>query len=211
MKLRLRRPSPSMVVAMVALVMSLSGSAVAAIDFARNSGAVDGLSAVKATSSVGHASGRLVATNKSGAQKGQIPNKFLAGTVGSTTFGAYPAVADNATGVSIPLNSSSFGTLSASCSDQNRIAGNVDPTVTITFAAGPALNLARSIGAAAPTIGVIQAGTADSFTINASNTFHIQLELNKVDVVYDGQVRQDGRTTPNGHCLIAGTVQKQHP
>ena len=211
MKLRLRRPSPSMVVAMIALVMSLSGSAVAAIDFARNSGAVDGLSAVKSTSSVSHAAGNLVATNKSGAQKGQIPNKFLGGTVGSTTFGAYPAVVDNANGAAIPLNSSSFGTLSAACNDQNRITGNVDPSVTLTFAAGPALNLARGIGGAAPTLGVLQAGTADSFTINGSNTFRIQLELNKVDVVYEGQVRQDGRTTPNGHCLIAGTVQKQHP
>ena len=201
-----------MVVAMIALIMSLSGSAVAAIDFARNSGAVDGLSAVKATSSVGHAAGRLVATNRSGPQKGQIPNKFLGGTVGATTFGAYPAVVDNANGAAIPLNSSSFGTLSASCNDQNRITGNVDPSVTVTFAAGAqSLNLARSVGGAAPALGVLQAGTADSFTINNSNTFHIQLELNKVDVVYDGQVRQDGRTTPNGHCLIAGTVQKQHP
>src|SRR4051795_9711386 len=195
MKLRLRRPSPAMVVAMVALVMSLSGSAVAAIDFARNSGAVDGLSAVKATSSVGHAAGNLVATNKSGTFKGQIPGKFLAHPVCSTGVGPYPAVVDNANGAAIPLNSSSFGTLSASCNDQNRITGNVDPSVTITFAAGPARNLARSIGGGTPTLGVLQAGTADSFTINNSNTFHIQLELNKTDVVYDGQVRQDGRTT----------------
>jgi hypothetical protein len=211
MKLRLRRPSPSMVVAIVALVMSVSGSAVAAIDFARNSGAVDGLSAVKATSSVGHASGRLVATNGSGTYKGQIPGKFLAQTVSSSTFGAYPSVADNATGASIPLNSSSYGTLSASCSDQNKITGNVDPTVTVTFAAGPALNLARSIGGGNPTVRVIQAGTTDSFTINGSNTFRVQLELNRTDVVYEGQVRQDGAGTANGHCLIAGTVQKQKP
>jgi hypothetical protein len=32
-----------------------------------------------------------------------------------------------------------------------------------------------------------------------------------VDVVYSGQVRQDGQGTPAGHCLIAGTVQKQAP
>src|SRR4051794_20265685 len=195
MKLRLRRPSPAMVVAMVALVMSLSGSAVAAIDFARNSGAVDGLSAVKATSSVGHAAGNLVATNKSGTYKGQIPGKFLAQTVSSSTFGAYPAVVDNANGAAIPLNSSSFGTLSASCNDQNRITGNTDPSVTITFAAGPALNLARTTGADAPVLKVLPAGAADSFTINAANTFRIQLELNKVDVVYEGQIRSDGRTT----------------
>ena len=211
MKLRLKRPSPSMVVAMVALVMSLSGSAVAAIDFARNSGAVDGISAVRASSSLGHAKGRLVATASGGSHPGQIPVKFLANSVQSSTFGAFPSVVDNANGGAIALNGSSFGTLSASCNDQNRVTGNVDPSVTITFAAGPALNEARTIGGGNPTVKVIPGGTADSFTINGSNTFRLQLELNKVNVVYEGQVRQDGQGTASGHCLIAGTVQKQAP
>jgi hypothetical protein len=200
-----------MVVAMVALVMSLSGSAVAAIDFARNAGAVDGIKATRASSSLGHAKGKLVATASGGSHPGQIPSKFLANTVGSSTFGAYPAVVDNANGASIPLNSSSFGTLAASCNDQNRVAGSVDPTVTVTFSAGPALNEARAIGGANPALRVLPAGTTDSFTINGSNTFRLHLELNKVDVVYEGQVRQDGAGTASGHCLIAGTVQKQSP
>jgi hypothetical protein len=200
-----------MAVAMVALVMSLSGSAVAAIDFARNAGAVDGLSAVGASSSLGHAKGRLVATASGGSHPGQIPSKFLANTVSSSTFGAFPSVVDNANGASIALNGSSFGTLSASCNDQDARAGTIDPTATITFSAGPALNVARSVGRGPATVKVIPAGTTDSLTINGSNTFHIQLELNRVNVVYDGLVRQDGQGTASGHCLIAGTVQKQQP
>ena len=50
--MRIRRPSPATVLSVVALVMATTGTAVAAVDFARNAGAVDRLSAVSAGSSV---------------------------------------------------------------------------------------------------------------------------------------------------------------
>ena len=44
--MKLKLPSPAMVVALIALAVAMSGSAVAAVTFARNAGAVDGKSAV---------------------------------------------------------------------------------------------------------------------------------------------------------------------
>ena len=36
--MKLRRPSPAMVVALIALVMSMTGGAIAAVNYAKNSG-----------------------------------------------------------------------------------------------------------------------------------------------------------------------------
>src|SRR3954471_1176075 len=121
--MRIRRPSPSLVISIVALVMATTGSAVAAVSFARNAGAVDGRSAVGASSSVKHATGRLVATATGGSHKGQIPVKFLANVPASTTFAQYVPVVDNAGGASQVLNTNSLGTLSATCSDQDNRSG----------------------------------------------------------------------------------------
>ena len=71
------RPSPAMVVSIIALVMATTGSAIAAVDFARNAGAVDGKSAVSAGATLKQASGRLVAAQKTGAAAGKIKQKFL--------------------------------------------------------------------------------------------------------------------------------------
>jgi len=76
--MKFSRPSPSMVVASVALFVSLGGTSVAAINYATNAGAVDGKSAVFAGSSLNQAAGKLVATNRSGADKGRVPGKFVA-------------------------------------------------------------------------------------------------------------------------------------
>src|SRR4051812_50179315 len=76
--MRLRRPSPGTVLSILAIVMATTGTAAAAVDFARNAGAVDKLSAVPAGSSNSRAKGNLVATARGGANSGQIPNKFLA-------------------------------------------------------------------------------------------------------------------------------------
>ena len=67
--MRPRRPSPAMVVAVIALVVALSGTAIAAVDYARNAGAVDGKSAVGAQASLGRAAGKLVATAADGPAK----------------------------------------------------------------------------------------------------------------------------------------------
>ena len=79
--MKFRRPSPSMVVALIALVLSTSGSAVAAVSYASRAGSVDGHSAVGASSSLQARGRNLVATAKGGPMSGQIPAKFLAGMV----------------------------------------------------------------------------------------------------------------------------------
>jgi hypothetical protein len=61
-----KRPSPSLVISLIALVMATTGTAIAAVDFARNAGAVDGKSAVSAGSSLSNARGKLVATARGG-------------------------------------------------------------------------------------------------------------------------------------------------
>src|SRR6476646_2535110 len=78
---KLRLPSPAMVVAVIALVVALSGTAIAAVNFAQNAGAVDGKSAVGAKASLHSAAGKLVATSTGGNGKGQIPARFLEGVV----------------------------------------------------------------------------------------------------------------------------------
>src|SRR4051794_29495886 len=210
--MRIRRPSPSLVISVVALVMATTGSAVAAVSFARNAGAVDGKSAVSASSSLKHATGRLVATAAGGSHKGRIPVKFLANVPASTTFAKSVAVTDNTNGGSQVLNTNSLGTLSATCNDQDNRAGVLDPTTTFTFqSAGAPVNFARQIGGNNPTLVAMPPNTTQSVTINGSNLFHIHVESFGVDVVYDGQVRQDGRGTAAAICLFAGTAQKFTP
>ena len=207
--MRIRKPSPSLVISIIALVMASTGSAVAAVSFARNAGAVDHRSAVGASSSLSHAAGRLVATASGGSHKGQVPAKFIANVPGSTTFGNYAAVPDNANGASQTVNANTLGTLTATCSDQDARTGTLDPTTTLTFQSGGAtVNFARQVGGANPTLVSMAPTTTQSITINGSNTFHVQAESFGTVIVYDGQVRQDGRGTSAANCLVAGTAQK---
>src|SRR4051794_3198629 len=207
--MRIRKPSPSLVISIVALVMASTGSAVAAVSFARNSGAVDGRSAGGASSSLSHAAGQLVATASGGSHKGQIPVKFLANVPAATTFGRYSPVVDNTTGGSQAINTNSLGTISATCNDQDDRAGVLDPTTTLTFqSGGSTVNFARTIGGSNATLVSMAPNTTQSITINGSNTFEIQVEAFGADVVYDGQVRQDGRGTSAANCLVAGTAEK---
>ena len=84
--MKISRPSPSMVIASIALFVSLGGTSMAAVNYARKAGAVDGKSAVSARSSLSHAAGRLVATKKSGAHKGRLPGKFVSGVPKTKPF-----------------------------------------------------------------------------------------------------------------------------
>jgi hypothetical protein len=116
--MKLGRPSPGMVVALIALVLSTSGSAIAAVSYASRAGSVDGYSAVGAGSSLRHAAGNLVATARGGGTAGQIPAKFLAGVVQGTgqPFVQSVQVSDNANLAPVPLVSvPGVGTLSAGC------------------------------------------------------------------------------------------------
>ena len=211
--MRFRKPSPAMVVAIAALVMAGTGSAIAAVNYAKRAGAVDGKSAVKAAASKNRAAGKLVATRRSGRSEGKIPNKFLGQVPYATTFGRYAEVIDNAAGGDVTLNASRLGTLSAACNDQAGAGGTEDPTSTISYTntTPVAVQFARYVGNQQAVVVSVPAGARESFTINGSNTFRVHAEYAGVNVVYEGQARQDGRGTPAGSCLVAGTVETVTP
>jgi hypothetical protein len=211
--MRFRRPSPSMVVSIVALVMATSGTAVAAVKFARNAGAVDHKSAVSAAVSRNHAAGRLVATRAKSPGRGQLPNRFVAHVPFTTTFSRAVDVVNNASGGLAALNGSRLGVLFTSCSDQNNNPSTEDPTQTIRFqnTRPITINVARTIGSATPQVAPLQPGAQRIFTINGSNTFQIHAESHGVDVVYTGQVRQDGFGTSSARCFIGGTAETSVP
>lgn len=198
-----------MVVSCIALVMASTGTAVAAVSFATNAGAVDGKSAVYSGSTRSQAAGNLVATNRKGTDKGMIPGKFLADVMrgGADSFSRNAQVTDNASDVPTAISSiPGLGTLSASCFDQNKNAGVEDPASTLTFAntSGVPLNLARTIGNRAPEVFAQLANTTSQFTIGASNTFRLSVQKQGTNYVIDGVVRQDGRGTPTASCVVYG-------
>src|SRR4051812_32467350 len=139
-----RRPSPSLVVSIIALVFAAAGTSIAAVNFAKNAGAVDGKSAVGAASSTKRAAGKLVATYAGGPLKGKIPARFLnippvSGFIpgSKVTFAQGIAVNDNQSDAPVALATlNGLGILTATCSDQNSNAGKEDPRVQITFANG---------------------------------------------------------------------------
>src|SRR3954469_14677093 len=103
--MRIKRPSPALVVSIIAVVMASTGSAVAASKLAATS--VDGYSAVGASSSLGGARGKLVATQSGGTNAGKLPGKFVSGLVAGDGFiGSFARaqdVTDNQTGAPITL------------------------------------------------------------------------------------------------------------
>jgi hypothetical protein len=206
-----RRPSPSLVLSVIAVVFSLAGTSVAAINYARNAGAVDHKSAVGATSSRKRAAGKLVATAGSGPLKGQIPSRFLdLGSVlhgSKATFHQSLPVTDNAQGAPVTIGGfPGLGTLTAACDDQNTKAGLENPEVRLAFAngSGQTLNVARSVGNQTPSIVALAPATQDTFSITANNVFRDHIELNGANYVAEGVVRQDGTNTANGTCQVYG-------
>jgi hypothetical protein len=207
--MKISRPSPSMAVAGVALFVSLGGTSMAAVNYARNAGAVDGKSAVSASGTTSHAAGRLVATNKSGPHKGMIPGRFLADVPHTQTFGRAFEVPDNAPGAPQTIGQAgSIGTLTATCNDQNGAPGVEDPTTTLSFVntSGETINVARRVGNGNGSVDAVANQTVAALTIAGSNTFTYHVERRGVNLLVNGVVRQDGRGSPNGTCLVYGTV-----
>jgi hypothetical protein len=212
--MKISRPSPSMVVAGIALFVSLGGTSMAAVNYASRAGSVDGKSAVYSGATLSQAAGKLVATNRSGTDKGRLPGKFVAGVPKTNTFGAAFAVNDNAAGAPQTLAGiSSFGTLTATCNDQAGAAGNEDPISVISFnnASGTFVNSARRVGNGDGAVAVSPTGTATSVSIGGSNTFYLHLERGGQNVFINGTVRQDGRNTNNATCLVYGVVEHSLP
>ena len=198
-----------MAVACTALFVALGGTGIAAVNYASRAGAVDGKSAVSATATLSKAGGKLVATQRSGSDKGQIPAKFLDNVPVTQTFGQAFEVVDNATGAPQTIGSvAEIGTLTASCVDQAQQPGNEDPqtTISLTNSSGETVNIARTVGGGNPTLGPLANGTVHSFNINGSNTFRMHVERRGVNMLVDGTVRQDGRGSGAATCLVYGTV-----
>lgn len=206
--MRLRLPSPSTAIASLALFVSLGGTSLAAVNFAKRAGKVDGKSAVSASASLAKAGGKLVATGSDG----RLPSKFVDGTSRGDTFGSYVPVTDNATGALVSLaGESRVGTLSATCTDENPAAGVKNPSTTVTFTNTTAgtINYAARLGITNPPTVVAQApSTTQSLTIRGSNTFAIQAAVDGIDVRFDGTVRQDGPDTADAKCLVYGTMTR---
>jgi hypothetical protein len=206
-----RRPSPSLVLSIVAVVFSLAGTSVAAITYVRNAGAVDGQSAVSWRSSQKQAAGKLVTTASTGTTAGKIPQRFIdltgfmQGYKG--TFHQALDVSDNLAGAPVAIGGfPGLGSLTAACNDQNNKAAIEDPQATIAFAntSGQTVNLTRTVGNGAATVTALANGTQDTFTINNANTFRLDVDLNGTNYSAEGAVRQDGSGTATGQCAIWG-------
>jgi hypothetical protein len=213
--MRFSKPSPSMVVASVALFVSLGGTSVAAVSYARNAGKVDGKDAVKASSSTAKAAGKLVATNKSGPDKGRIPGKHLAGVPHTQTFGRAFDVADNAPGAPQLIgDGGSVGQLTATCNDQAPRAGVEDPITELNFVntSGDFINVAKRVGVRDDgSVTAVANGTVAQLVIAGSNTFAYHVEYRGRNLLVNGVVRQDGRGGSTATCLVWGTVMEVTP
>lgn len=207
----MRRPSPSLVVSIVAVVLAAAGTSVAAVNFARNAGAVDGKSATGAASSQRRAAGKLVATAGGGPLRGKVPSRFLdlSGVVAGrkATFAQGVEVADNATSAPVGLGGlPGLGLATFTCGDQAAATGTEDPTVTVTFAntSGQTLNFQRTVGTTNPLVTTIPPGTQATFTITNSNTFVLYAQTGSTHYVMNGNVREDGRGTAAAACAVWG-------
>lgn len=202
-------PSPALVISLIALFVALGGTAIAAVSFATNAGAVDGKSAVASGATLSQSAGKLVATQRTGAGKGRIAAKYLdvPKSTASSTFGRAFDVADNATGAPVGIGSvPGIGAITASCIDQNQTAGREDPATTVVFSntSGSAVNVARTIGGDNPEVVAQLPNTVTQFTIGGSNAFQLHIERAGVNYFVSGVVRQDGRNTAGASCLIYG-------
>ena len=210
--MRIKRPSASLVVSIIAVVMASTGSAVAASKIAATS--VDGYSAVGASASLGAARGKLVATQSGGTNSGKLPGKFVSGVVAGdgyiTSFARAQDVIDNQTGAPVTLAAiAGLGTITSVCQDQSNTAGREDPRQTIAFLnqSGATVSYARQLGGAgAATITAPQNGTSAPFTIAGSNTFQLLIQAGTKSVTLQGIARQDGTNTAAAQCFTTAQV-----
>jgi hypothetical protein len=212
--MRGRTPSPAMVVAIVALVVALSGTAVAAVDFARNAGAVDGRSAVSARAPLRVAAGKLVATVNAGPRKGRIPGRFLSDVMrgGATSLTRYLRAVDNAAGPVVPLAIiPRIGRLDAQCRDQDPTVGVKSTQTLVSFTASDpgGVNVSRLLGSdiGSSREGVVFTALKDQpvpILQFADSLFQLTLQARDRTVFVTGAARPDLNRTPAAACLIFG-------
>ena len=213
--MRFTKPSPSMVVASIALFVSLGGTSVAAVSYARNAGKVDGYDAVKASSSTSKAAGRLVAANKTGSDKGKLPVKHLADVAAHADVRAL-------------VRRRRQRARRAADDRRRRLCRHADRDVQRPVAArrqrgsDHRAELRQHLGRLHQRRQARRRprrrrrvrgpdGTVAQLTIAGSNTFSYHVEYKGRNLLVNGVVRQDGRNTPTASCLVWGTVQEIAP
>ena len=220
--MKIRRPSPAMTVAVIALVMSMTGGAIAAVNFAQNAGKVDGKDAVKAGAGEKKRAGNLVATYNRGKNRGKMPLRVIAGAAsrksvdrlsGIVARGRNGAelipVADNAVTAAQTLVNLELGNLQVSCADQQNQAGteNASTRLGITNHSGGPINLSRRLGNGTPVITTLENGIVENFTVGQENTFSVQLQgPPDKTVLIEGTARQVGQGTDDSACAVWATA-----
>jgi hypothetical protein len=212
--MRLRMPSPAMVVALIALVVSFSGTAFAVVNYARNAGAVDGKSAVSSSSSLRQASGNLVATAPAGQDRGRIPARFVADVMrgGSTSLTRYIRVVDNQDGPVVPLAIiPKIGRLDAQCRDQDPAPGIESTQTVISFTASErgGVNVSRLLGRDIESTrnAVVFTALKDRpvpILSLADNLFQLVLQARNRTVFVNGAGRSDANRSADAACLVFG-------
>jgi hypothetical protein len=213
---KLRLPSPAMVVAILALIVALSGTAIAAVDFASNAGAVDGKSAVGARASLRRAAGKLVATASGGEGKGRIPARYLDGVMrgGTMTLSKYLPTVDNHAGRPTPLLIvPGIGRFDARCDDVDPAPGTQTTRTSIVFTASVAggVNVSRLLGrdvasAQRPAVFIAPKGQPVSILGSADGLFQVIMGAKDRSVLVTGAARTDHGPGPRAACLIWGTA-----
>jgi hypothetical protein len=210
-----RLPSPAMIVAVIALVVALSGTAIAAVDYAANAGAVDGKSAVGARASLRQAAGRLVATASGGEGKGRIPARFVHGVMrgGTMSLSKYLRTTDNQLGRPTPLLIvPGIGRFDARCDDVDPTPGTQTTRTSIGFTASvpQGVNVSRLLGR---DVGAGQrpdvfSAPRGQFPIIASadGLFEVVMEAKGRSLLVTGAARTDNAPGPKAACLIWGTA-----
>ena len=205
-----------MVVAVIALIVALSGTAIAAVDFAQNAGAVDGRSAVGANASLRDAAGKLVATASGGEGKGQIPARFVDGVMrgGTMSLSKYLHTVDNQAGRPTPLLIvPGIGRFDARCDDADPTAGTQSTRTSIAFtgSADAGVNVSRLLGrdigsGQRPDVFSSPKGQPVTLLGSADGLFELVMEAEGRSVLVAGAARTDNGPGPKAACLIWGTA-----
>ena len=209
----LRDRHQRIVVAGIALFVSLGGTSMAAMSYARTGRRrrqERRLRRILAVAGRGQA-GR---DQQLGTDKGRLPGKFVADVPKTQSFSNVFQVADNAPGAPQTLSTlSGLGSLTATCNDQAAAAGNEDPISVVTFinSSGEIVNVARRVGNTDGALSVAANQTATSISIGGSNTFTFHIERRSQNAIITGGVRQDGRGTPAATCVVFGVVTQVLP
>jgi hypothetical protein len=203
-----------MVVAIIALIVATSGTAIAAVDFARNAGAVDGKSAVSASVSLKRSAGKLVAAATAGPGKGRIPGRFVEDVMrgGSTSLSQYIRAVDNADGPVVPLAIiPGIGRLDAQCRDQDPTIDIKSTQTLVTFTASDerGVNVSRLLGSdiGSSREGVVFTAPKDEpvpIMQFADSLFQVTLQARDRTVFLTGAARPDLNRTAAAACLIFG-------